>query len=205
MKKGVFILVTVLAVLSCNNEKTNKQSVSIKDSADVIINQSDSIFNNYLSSFDEIEHSLNSISERQKTIYTKTEKPAEPKMVVVNEINAEITAINSLMQKNQKIIAQLNNKLKSSNTKNEKLERIIAELNEKLSQKQKDLSALNTKLNQFSAQIVVLYTDIYILNAENANQADIINEQYRYGTGTCRRENKFAYHAQKFSGKVRYT
>jgi len=178
MKKSAFIiLITGLVVAACNNEQANKKNDVVRDSLEVANKQSDSTVNTYLSSFVDIERRLDSISEKQKSIYIKSEKPSEPKTLVINEINTEIASINSLLVKNKETIAQLNYQLKASGTKNEKLEQAIKSLNDLLTQKQKELSNLNTKLNNYSAQIVVLYTDIYILNAENADQAEIISEQ----------------------------
>lgn len=173
MKKRALILLTALAVVGCNTDKTEKE----KDSQKVVLGERDTMLNNYLSSFTSIERTLDSISEKQTGIFIPTEKIAEPKAEIINKINLDIASINDLIKKNKEVITQLNIKLKTANTKDEGLEKVVLQLNDKLSQKQKELTQLNTKLNKFSAQIVVLYTDMYLLRAENDNQADIINEQ----------------------------
>ncbi len=174
MKKNTFILLTAITVMACNNETAEKKAEHEKDSLQTVINQRDSALSNYLTSFNDIEYTLDSINVKQKNIVLKTGTTNELKTSVVQEINAEITAINSLIERNKKQITNLNDKLKTSGNKNEKLQTAVKKLNDELTKKQEELGTLNIKLNSLNVELLILNSALGTLNAENASQAQII-------------------------------
>jgi uncharacterized coiled-coil protein SlyX len=175
MKKNAFIIITALSVIACNTmPQTDKVAERERDSLQIIVNQRDSKISDFLASFVDIEHTLDSINVKQKNIYLKTEKPSDVKAGVVADINREITAINSLMEKNRKKISDLNSQLKTSGGKNKELEDAIKTLNQQLSQKQQELVEMNSKLNILNAEIMQLQASIGFLSVENVTQADMI-------------------------------
>jgi len=180
MKKYIFISMTVVGLLACNQgeQTTGKAETDrTRDSLEAIIKQRDSLNNEYLASFNEIERNLDSINIKQKNIYFKTEKPAELKGNIKEEVNAEISAINTLMEKNKKQINNLNHKLRKSDKKNAELENSIKTLNDQLAQKQTELAELNTKLIALNMEIAVLETSVSLLKSENAEQRETIAEE----------------------------
>lgn len=175
MKKKAFIIITALSIVACNTKpQTDKVAERERDSLQIMVNQRDSKIRDFLASFVDIEHTLDSINVKQKNIYLKTEKPSDIKANVISDINREITAINSLMEKNRKKISNLNSQLKISGGKNKELEDAIKTLNNQLSQKQQELVDMNSKLNILNAEILQLQVSVGFLSAENATQADII-------------------------------
>jgi uncharacterized coiled-coil protein SlyX len=175
MKKTAFIIVTALSIVACNTKpQTDNVAERERDSLQIMVNQRDSKIRDFLASFVDIEHILDSINVKQKNIYLKTEKPSDVKAGVVADINREITAINSLMEKNRKKISDLNSQLKTSGGKNKELEDAIKTLNQQLSQKQQELVEMNSKLNVLNAEIMQLQASVGFLSVENATQADMI-------------------------------
>lgn len=179
MKKFAFITITALLFTACNTApKPDEKAEHEKDSLQAIIQEQESVLKNYLSSFSEIEHDLDSINIRQKNIYLKTEKTSDLKTpMVVDEINHDISAINALIEKNKNSIAKLNAELKSSNGKNKQLEEAIKTLNKQISQKEEELSDLNSKLTGLHVEIFQLQATIGFLNLQNSIKDATIAEE----------------------------
>ena len=125
MKKFLFIAGTLLSVSACNQSGTEKTDQK-NDSLISVINDRDAALNAFILSFNEIESNLDSVAAKQKIIalYTAGVK-GELKRDRKAQINAEIGAINNLMEKNRKEIEELNNKLRGSKTKNVLLEKTV--------------------------------------------------------------------------------
>lgn len=178
MKKYILISITAVSLFSCNEEKkTISNTDRSHDSLEAIIKQRDSLNNEYLASFSEIERNLDSINAKQKGIYLRTEKPTEIKGNIKEEINSEIAAINTLMQKNRQKIENLNRKLKGSKKENEQFGNTIKTLNDQLVQKQTDLNELNLKLVSLNMKVEALETSVSLLKVENAEYKETIAEE----------------------------
>ena len=175
MKNNVFIIMIALSIVACNTKpQTDNVAERERDSLQIMVNQRDSKIREFLASFVDIEHTLDSINIKQKNIYLKTEKPSDVKAGIVDDINREISAINSLMDKNRKKISDLNSRLKNSGGKNKELEDAIKTLNQQLSQKQEEIVEMNSKLNILNAEIMQLQASVGFLSVENATQTDMI-------------------------------
>lgn len=182
MKKNAFIIIaTSLVAVSCNNNKPQADNTASaereRDSLQALLNQKDSTLSSYLMSFNDIQRTLDSVNVKEKNIYIKTERTSDIKTNVLAEINAEIAAINTLMDKNRENITKLNKQLKAGGGKNKQLEVAIKSLNTQLVQKQDELTALNVKLNGLNREVMQLQTSIGFLNAQNAAQAETIAQE----------------------------
>ena len=176
MKKYIFIAAAALAMSACNqNELT--ESNRQKDSLLAVVNERDSFINDFISSFNDVERNLDSVSVRQHIIAVNSDNPGELKASQKERINAEIASINSLMDQNRKTIAELNRKIKNSSSKNAQLEKMIATLNDQLSKKDMELTDLNTKLNALNAQVATLEISVDTLTARNGAQSQTIAEE----------------------------
>ena len=178
MKKTIITVITTLLINACNTTQPDKKAERERDSLQAIINQRDSTLTDYLTAFSDIERLLDSINIREKNIYLKTEKPSDLKTpIILDEINAEIEAINSLIEKNHRKITSLNSKLKSGNNKNKQLEEAIKTLNEQLAKKETELSNLNSKLLDLNVKTFQLQETIGVLQSENAVKDEIIQNE----------------------------
>ena len=102
MKKFLFIGSVLLSISACSpggSEKADQKT----DSLTSVIDDRDSSLSNFISSFNEIESNLDSVAAKQKIIVMYTDNvKGEVKGNKKAHINAEITAINALMDKNRK-------------------------------------------------------------------------------------------------------
>lgn len=176
MKYLLISLITLSCFISCNQAEL-EQAKQSADSLAVVLHERDSVLNDFLFTFNQIERNLDSISIRQNFITVNTEKPGEMQMSVKDRINAEIEAINQIMERNNKRIADLGRKLKNSNSKITQLEKTIALLNEQLLRKNTQLAELNDKLAAMGIQLAELQISVDTLSAQNIAQAAVIAEQ----------------------------
>jgi uncharacterized coiled-coil protein SlyX len=163
--KNYFLIGTILFfVTACSNQSEVDKANRERDSLAAIVNQRDSSLNEFMTSYNEVERNLDSIAVRQNIVTKSTENAGEFKATSKDRINAQIAAINNLMEENRKKLATLNAKLKSSNGKNAQLQKMIQTLNEQLAQKDKELAELNEKLAGLNAQVTLLQTSVDTLN-----------------------------------------
>lgn len=182
MKTSFFISLTVCASLlmsACNNhEEELAKSKHEKDSLMSVLGERDSSINGFLGAFNDIERNLDSVAAKQKVIYLNTTNGnGELKQGQQERINAEIEAINNMMEENSKTIAELENKLKKSSRKNAQLEKTIVTLNNQLAQRYLELTALNEQLSKLNLQVAQLQTSLDTLNMQNLAQSQTIAER----------------------------
>ena len=177
MKKILFAATILLSISACNNSDRKEQNRQ-NDSLMSVINDRDSSLNSFIFSFNEIESNLDSVAAKQKIIslYTDKSKGELSKDKNAN-INAEIVAINNLMDENRKELERVTQKLKNSKTKNAVLEKSIKILTIQLSQKDYELCELNIKMNALNAKVAKLVTEVDSLTSRNYIQSIIIDYQ----------------------------
>lgn len=178
MKPLLFISLVIAAPIfmtSCNQEELAKSNKEV-DSLMVVINERDSAINSFIFSFNEVEIKLDSVTAKQNII-RMNKSNGDLKEGQRDRINAEIEAINNLMEENRKTIAELGNKLKKFNRKNSQLERIIATLNRQFFQKNLELTTLNDELSLLNLQVAKLQTTLDTLSMQNFAQSTTIMEK----------------------------
>ncbi len=178
MKNYLLIGTILLFVTACSNQSEVDKANRERDSLAAIVNQRDSSLNEFMTSYNEVERNLDSIAVRQNIVSKSTENAGEFKATSKDRINAEIAAINNLMEENRKKLATLNAKLKSSNGKNAQLQKMIQTLNEQLAQKDKELAELNEKLAGLNAQVTLLQTSVDTLNQAVAVKTTALHTAY---------------------------
>lgn len=176
MKKYLVFAVAALSMSSCSHtelDRSNQQN----DSLQSVVSDRDSSLNEFIASFNDVERNLDSVAIRQHVIAVNSDQSGELKQNQKTRINAEIAAINKLMDENRKKLAQLSSKLKKSGNKNVELEKTIATMTDQLTQKDVELTALNEKLNNLNAQVVQLQTSVTSLTAETNSKTETINQE----------------------------
>ena len=177
MKNYIFIAAATLTMMtSCKDPQKDETVVRQRDSLMAVIDERENSVNDFMSSFGEVERNLDSVSRKQHIILMNTNK-GDMKADQKARINAEIAAINDLMDANAKKIKQLSHKLNRSDKKNAQLEKTIAMLNEQLNQKYAELTELNQRLNELNMQVAQLQTSVDTLSSQNMAQSQTINEK----------------------------
>ncbi len=153
--------------------------VDIKnDSLMAVVAERDSSLIHYIDTFNEIESNLDSVAVRQQIISMNTDKShGELKGSKKEHINAEIAAINDLMDRNRKEMEGLTKKLQNSKYNNAALQKTIKTLNIQISQKDYELCELNLKLDELNTKVTKLNTTIDSLGEQNHLKAIVIDYQ----------------------------
>lgn len=175
MKKYSLLIAVILGLgTACKSPQNDEALLQQRDSLILVIDEREASVNDFVNSFNEVERNLNEISEKQNIILFSANKDINASQK--ERINAEIKAINDLMEANAKKLNQLNSKLKKSERKNVALENTTILLNEQLKQKIKELKVLNDKISSLNLNVAQLQVCIDSLYIELNEQAQTIAE-----------------------------
>lgn len=175
MKKYILIIAVVLGLgTACNNDQQDQSYNQQRDSLMMVIDERETTVNEFMASFNEVESNLSAISAKQNMILLSAEKDMKGDQKA--RINADIKAINDLMEENAKKLKQMNGKLVKSDKRNAQLAKTIAMLNEQLTQKFDELEAVNKRLDNLNLHVAQLQISLDSLYIENGEQANKITE-----------------------------
>lgn len=158
--KYVVTGIAVLLFASCRNRSGMYQAHQQIDSLRSVVSMHDSLLGDVVLSFSKVEANLHAVAAKQNMIVVNSGNQGELKPTAKERINAEITAINDLMDENRKMIADLSNKYDNSNKQNTQLRNLIKTLNDQVAQKDNELAVLNERLNTLHAQVTGLQTSV---------------------------------------------
>src|SRR5678815_5007379 len=85
---------------SCNRAELDKSNHS-NDSLLSVVSDREAALNEFIASFNELEQNLDSVAVRQHIITVNTDQKGELKQDQKERINAQIAAINNLMDENR--------------------------------------------------------------------------------------------------------
>jgi peptidoglycan hydrolase CwlO-like protein len=161
------------------------QKVSLTDK----ITARDSVINEWILTFNEIEKNLATIKEKEKII-TLSSSDVEFSKDQRDRILEDIKYINTLLDQNKKKIASLNAQLKKSGGTIKALQVKIAELEASMKQSESEISDLKTtladknfKIEQLNAEMTEMQVTIEQKDAEIVNKTAELNKAwYAYGT-----------------------
>lgn len=144
--------------------------------------QKDSMINESLAYFSEIQRNLEAIEVKKDEIRirsTDREFTADDKTWIIEQIKH----INHLREENLKTIKQLNAKLKNSNLKIKQLEKMVDDLLQNIRDKDQEISILQDDL----VSLDKAYARLFDAYQEKAQQVEELTEQlntvyYTYGT-----------------------
>ncbi len=178
--KKIFTLTVVAATIlfsSCNNhEEELKQLQAKQDSLMQVINERDSIVDEFFNAFSDIQDNLNAIKAKENIINTNAIN-AENSPEVKDQINQDIQTIYNLLQENKEKLKKLEKRLKGAGLKIKALKKTIATLEKQIMEKDAEINELKTKLEAMNIQINTLESNVDSLSIENAKKEETINEQ----------------------------
>jgi hypothetical protein len=182
-KYAVAVMMVLVSMTGCDNKKEEdelaNQYKSRYDSLHSIVSLRDEALDDFMASFAEIEKNLDSVTARQHIINSTTGggKKGEMQSEAKSRINAQITAINDLMEQNKSEILKLNKKVKKYAAQVAKFQKVIDMLNQEIAHKNEELAALNEKLSAMHSEIAQLNINRDSLTSTNAAQSKQISEQ----------------------------
>lgn len=169
--------VLAIAVAGCDDHKQEVDNLNrYNDSLVSVTAMRDSVINDFMASFNEIEQNLDSIASKQDKIEGTMEQ-GQLRGNSRDRIREDIQAINRMMEQNRKQVAELSKKLRRSNSKLVQFEKTVERLNNQIAEQDTQMYALNEKINGLNAEIVTLNTTIDTLNQVKTWQADTIQHQ----------------------------
>ncbi len=182
----IFLVVGIVLYLLYNRE--HKQLLSLmetqKTSLTETISARDSVINEWISTFDEIEKNLALIKEKEKII-TISSSDVELSKDKKEQILEDIKYINTLLEQNKKKIASLNAQLKKSGGTIKALQSKIAELEASMKQSEDEISELKTTLadknfeiEQLNAEMTELQVTIDQKEEKIISQTNELNKAF---------------------------
>jgi len=136
----------------------------------------DSMINEWLTAFDEIERDLNTIKEKENLITMKS-SDSEFTKARKDQIIEDIRSINTLLEANKKRIASLSAQLKQSGSQIKGLQARIETLEASVKQYETEIADLKTVLGEKDIEIGQLNTRMYALQDTISRQVEQINDK----------------------------
>lgn len=186
--KGVLItaiisllLLLALGVLgySLYNREHNNQIALMENQKNSFMEQltaRDSMINDWLSTFDQIEKNLSLIKEKEKILTVKSSN-TEVSKNRKDQIMEDIKYINTLIDENKKKIANLSAQLKKSGTTIKGMQERIDTLEATMKQYENDIAELRTTIGTKDLEIGQLNTTMVALNDTLTRKNEKINVQ----------------------------
>jgi peptidoglycan hydrolase CwlO-like protein len=169
MKKGVLttaiiaLILLVIAGFVVNSMYTNEQKKHLavvenqKHSFTQLLTSRDSVINEWMLTFDQIEKDLNTVKEKENIITMKSEDKEFSKDKK-QQILKDIEYVNTLLDQNKKKIASLTAQLNKSGGTIKGLQVRIAELEASMKERETEIADLKVALTQKDFQIGQLNT-----------------------------------------------
>jgi hypothetical protein len=169
MKKGILttaiiclvvLLIGGLVVNSLYKNEQNKHNAIVenqKRSYTQIITSRDSVINEWMLTFDEIEKDLSTVKEKENIITMKS-SDKEFSKDKKEQILKDIEYVNTLLDQNKKKIASLTAQLSKSGNKIQGLEAKVAELEATMKERETEIADLKTTLSKKDFEIGELNT-----------------------------------------------
>ncbi len=169
MKKCfLFVLITVL--FSCQQKQHQIDRLStVRDSLSRVASEKDSAIVEFLTGFNEIQESLDSIKTVEKQVTLSSAQHGELKSSQKQQILEDISLLNQLLQKNKEMTSTLQKKLSNANSKIGQLQGMVAEL-------QKMVENLNSQIESKDADIAKLTQDVKRLNIDVSQLTDQVQQ-----------------------------
>jgi chromosome segregation ATPase len=185
MKKNLLIVVSIVALSACTNNKqqgADSAGSTERDSLVEVINQKNSELDDIMGTFNEIQDGLSQITEAEGRVNlakASAEKPSS-----AEQIKEDMSFIKDAMAQNKEKIEQLQQKLHNSTFNTTKLQETIEQLKAQMAEQQKQIAELQQELAakditiaEQGKNIDALNTNVNDLSAENTRKSSTIDVQ----------------------------
>jgi uncharacterized coiled-coil protein SlyX len=177
---SVIILATAgfMAYSYFNQEKQNhlNQMEAQRHTFTEQLTERDSMINEWMVTFDQIEKDLRTIKEKEKLISMKS-SDMEISTDRKKQILEDIHFINTLLEQNKARIASLNAQLKKSGGLIKSMQTRIADLENSMRQSENEIAELKTTLANKEFEITQLNTKVSDMEVNIASKDEIIRNQ----------------------------
>jgi len=189
MKKGILttlivcLLLLVVAGFVVNSMYNNEQKKHLaivenqKHSFTQLLTSRDSVINEWMLTFDQIEKDLNTVKEKENIITMKS-SDKEFSKDKKEQILKDIEYVNTLLDQNKKKIASLTAQLKNSGGTIKGLQVKVAELETSMKQRETEIAELKVNLTQKDFEIGQLNTRMTDQQIAIAQKDEKISNQF---------------------------
>jgi len=161
-------------------QKKNEAQLQLKEdrnnSLAIKLHQRDSLINDYMATFNQIEKDLKYIKEQENILGNQSKDP-EFKDDNSKQIVRDIQLVNALIEKNKQKIADLNSKLKKSGLEINGLNEKLAMLSKNIEERDKAIESLTHELSKRDEQIAELNTEVTQIKDSVKYQKEIVNQK----------------------------
>lgn len=180
LSTGISIFILMGINLSCNLIKEDATKIAElereNDSLELMVKHRDSLMNEVMETFYEIEKDLAFIKTQQNIISVSSgdnEMEDSRKEQIVNDVRE----LSNLLKKNKKEVDELNKKLKKSGLKVKSFQTRMDELITSLSTSNEEMVGLKTELEKKNFEVSVLNEQLTLVETEKEQQKQVIDEQ----------------------------
>jgi chromosome segregation ATPase len=171
---GQLIIATAVISLmvACNTESTTKKIAKLETATDslvTVIFERDSLINEMIEAFNEIELDLAFIRE-QRNMISVTSDDEELGKDKKEQIIQDVKDLATLLEESRKRIITLNSKLKKSGINVASLEKQIVDLNSNLETRNTEILALTEELEKKNYEVGVLNDQVQVLETTKIEQ-----------------------------------
>jgi uncharacterized coiled-coil protein SlyX len=179
MKKLFFALVIPVMMLGAGCTQQNAEVAMLKAKNDSLVSISiakDSMVQDFVNTFNDIQSNLDSIKMKEKIISKTAGGSSELKSRSKDQINSDINMIYKLQQDNRAMVASLRSKLRKSGVHTAELEKMIEGLNQQIEEKDVQIAQLKDDLTRVNIQVTDLTTRVGDLNS-NVDNLNTVNTE----------------------------
>lgn len=178
MKTKIFLLGLTFMIFGCGPDYKSEVEKLKKEQDSLLLVQmsKDSLMNLYVSDLNEIQNSLDSLTQEQNLLSQQSfgnELSKDSKSKILSQIDA----IKKLINENKNKLASVQNKIKKTNLKIKELESMIANLNNQLTQRDSSIAILNENINQLNFKIGSVESELTNTKVENQKKSQEIFEK----------------------------
>lgn len=177
--KKYFLLLLIPVFFACGRQ-AKKQAEELQSRNDSLMTQSlqkDEAINDFISSINDIQSTLDTIKMKENIISLSTDRGGELKVSAREQIKSDIQTIYSLMLKNRETLNALQRKIKNSNLQVGELQKLVDRVNKEIALKNAEIEELREKLARMNITIEAANLKIDDLSETVKSQSNKISDQ----------------------------
>lgn len=177
--KKYFLILLIPLFFACGRE-AKKQAEALQARNDSLMTQTlqkDEAINDFISSINDIQSTLDTIKMKENIITLSTDRGGELKVSAKEQIKSDIQTIYALMLKNKETLNVLQRKIKSSNLQVEELQKLVDRVNKEILLKDAQIEELREKLAKMNIDIEAANMQIDNLSQTVKQQSGQITDQ----------------------------
>ena len=179
MRKFMIAVFTLPFAVACNQgvKEENAKLKSENEQLTMEVQQQDSLINDFVASFAQIQENLAKIREKEESIQEAREGGMESSQSIREEVLQDVEVINELLSENKRTIADLNDKIKRYSYEVGKFKKMVANLNKEIETKDNQVLELKENLASMNFEMNKLNSKLDTVSATARKQKELIDEQ----------------------------